>query len=306
MDTTLVVLAAGMGSRYGGLKQLEPVGPEGEALLDYSIFDALRAGFSRIALVIRPETELHFRRHLSPRLLDGDVLSYAHQTVSLGRDVTIAPPGRQKPWGTGHAVLVTEALIQEPFAVINADDFYGFGAFVTVGQFLRETNGDARPTFALAGFRLGQTLSGAGPVSRGLCQVNGGGWLERIVEVPELSKHGAGGLYTGDDGTEHIVPKDTLVSMNMWGFTPAIYDELSSRFRGFLEAAGKANGETSEFLIPDAVQAMISEGAARVRVLNHSGQWCGLTFPGDRQLVREFIASRVAAGEYPERLWDRV
>jgi hypothetical protein len=197
-------------------------------------------------------------------------------------------------------------LIRGPFAVINADDFYGLGAFDALGRFLTETGTNTKPTFAVAGFRLGQTLSGAGPVSRGLCQVNGGGWLERIVEVPELSKHGAGGLYTGDDGTEHIVPKDTLVSMNMWGFTPAIYDELSSRFRGFLEAAGKANGETSEFLIPDAVQAMISDGAARVRVLNHSGQWCGLTFPGDRQLVREFIASRVAAGEYPERLWDRV
>lgn len=304
MDATLVILAAGIGKRYGGLKQLESLGPGGETLLEYSIFDARRAGFGRVVLVIRPETELQFRSHLSARLPDDVALSYARQTVSLGRDVRAAPRGRKKPWGTGHAVLVTEALIQGPFAVINADDFYGFGAFVTVGQFLRETRGDARPTFALAGFRLGQTLSGAGPVSRGLCQVNGGGWLERVVEVPKLSKHEAGGLYTDDDGTEHIVPEDTLVSMNMWGFTPAIYDELNCRFREFLEAARESDGETSEFLIPDAIQAMISEGTARVRVLRHDGQWCGITFPGDRQLVREFIASRVAAGEYPERLWS--
>jgi len=304
MDATLVILAAGIGKRYGGLKQLESLGPGGETLLEYSIFDARRAGFGRVVVIIRPDTELQFRRHFSARLPDDVALSYAHQTVSLGRDLRVAPPGRKKPWGTGHAVLVTEALIQEPFAVINADDFYGFGAFVTIGQFLRETSVDARPTFALAGFQLGQTLSGAGPVSRGLCQVNGGGWLERIVEVTKLSKHGAGGLYTDDDGTEHIVPEDTLVSMNMWGFTPAVFDQLNSRFREFLETARGSNGGTSEFLIPDAIQGMIGDGSARVRVLNHSGQWCGLTFPDDRHRVREFIASRVAAGEYPERLWS--
>jgi len=304
MQPTLVILAAGIGTRYGGLKQLEPLGPGGETLLEYSIFDAQRAGFSRVVLVIRPETELQFSRHLGARLPDDVSLYYAHQTVSIGRDLRFAPPGRKKPWGTGHAVLATEPLIQDPFAVINADDFYGFGAYVTLGRFLRETGGDAEPAFALAGFRLGQTLSGAGPVSRGLCNVNRSGWLERIVEVPELSKHGSGGRYTDDQGVSHVVPDDTLVSMNMWGFTPAVYGQLDFRFRQFLEAAKGSNGATCEFRIPDVVQAMITDGAARVRVLRHDGQWCGITFPADRQRVREFILSRVAAGEYPERLWD--
>jgi hypothetical protein len=146
-------------------------------------------------------------------------------------------------------------------------------------------------------------LSGAGPVSRGLCRVNGGGWLERIVEVPALLKHDTGGVYTDDQGVGHLVSGDSLVSMNMWGFTPAIHDELNCRFREFLEAARESDGETSEFLIPDAIQGMICDGSARVRVLNHSGLWCGITFPEDRDRARAFISARVAAGDYPNRLW---
>jgi dTDP-glucose pyrophosphorylase len=304
MNTTLVILAAGIGSRYGGLKQLESVGPAGETLLEYSIFDALRAGFARVVLVVRPETEVRFRRHLGARLPDGVQLTYVHQTMSPRLDGVVLPADRKKPWGTGHAVLVTQKMIDGPFAVVNADDFYGAGAFAALGRFLTSNRSSTEPAFALAGFRLGPTLSAAGPVTRGLCHVDDGGWLEQIVELPELSIHPSGATYIDDDGVEQLVPGDALVSMNMWGFPPDVFDKLRSRFRLFLAAVEASVDESPEFLIPDAVQGMIADGSARVRVLHHGGQWCGITFPEDRERVREFIAGRVAAGEYPERLWD--
>jgi NDP-sugar pyrophosphorylase family protein len=303
MGTTLVILAAGVGSRYGGLKQLEPVGPSGETLLEYSIFDGLRAGFERVVLVVRPETEDRFRDHLEVRLPAAIHPTFAQQTTSLGADGIDLPVPRAKPWGTGQAVLATEGLIRDPFAVINADDFYSLSAFAILRRFLEGASQRDRPVFALAGFELGPTLSGAGPVSRGLCHVQSDGWLERIVEVPELSVHSRGACYTDDDGIEHVVAGDTLVSMNMWGFTTAVFDQLRSRFRRFLAEARASHEESAEFLIPDAAQGMIADGSVQVRVLRHDGQWCGITFPEDRPRVRDFIARRVAAGDYPGRLW---
>lgn len=303
MDLTLVILAAGVGTRYGGLKQLESVGPSGETLLEYSMFDALRAGFARVVLVVRPETEDRFRKHLEPRLPGSLTLAYVHQTMSPSVDGIVVPAGRTKPWGTGHAVLVTEELVDGPFAVINADDFYGSGAFATLAWFLRSGSSFAEPSFALAGFRLGPTLSAVGPVTRGLCQVGDGGWLEQIIEVPELSAHGAGARYTDDQGVERVVAGDTLVSMNMWGFSPAVYDQLRSRFRAFVTVAAQSDDHSPEFLIPEAVQGMVADGCARVRVLRHDGEWCGITFPEDLQRVRDSIARRIAAAEYPTRLW---
>jgi NDP-sugar pyrophosphorylase family protein len=303
VEPTLVILAAGIGRRYGGLKQLEPVGPGREALLEYSIFDALRAGFDRVVLVIRPEIEDEFRRFLGAHLAEDIDVSYVYQELSDVPGDVVLPSGRTKPWGTGHAVLAAEAEIHGPFAVVNADDFYGSDSFTAMGEFLKTDHGVTPPTFALAGFRVGPTLSETGPVSRGLCRTDGAGWLENIVEVLELEKHGAEGRYTDASGVDRVVPGDELVSMNMWGFTPAVFPELRVRFGQFLDTSGKAADGSSEFLLPDAVQRMIDDGSARVRVLRHDGRWCGITFPEDRERVRGFIASLVARGEYPSRLW---
>jgi NDP-sugar pyrophosphorylase family protein len=300
--TTLAILAAGIGRRYGGLKQLESVGPGGETLLEYSIFDALRAGFDRVVLVIRPETEDEFRSVLGARLVGVD-LSYVHQTLSSPPAGRGRAAGRTKPWGTGHAVLAAEDAIHGPFAVINADDFYGSDSFAVLGEFLKTDHEGPPPVFALAGFAVGPSLSDAGPVSRGLCRADGGGWLEEIVEVPKLAKDGSGGRYTDAAGNEHVVPGDELVSMNMWGFTPAVFSELRTRFARFLDDPRGSVGESIEFLLPSAVQGMIDDASARVRVLRHRGTWCGITFPEDRERVRDFIAGSVHAGEYPARLW---
>jgi len=300
----LVVLAAGIGNRYGGLKQLESVGPGGETLLEYSIFDALGTGFDRIVLVVRPETEGEFRASLGSRLADRGHVSYLHQEITDLPAGMSPPDDRSKPWGTGHAVLAAAAAIDGPFAVVNADDFYGRDAFRVLAEFMRSDHPGSIPTFALAGFEVGPTLSDAGPVSRGLCRASRAGWLEGIVEVLNLEKKGESGIMTDASGTEHEVPPDTLVSMNMWGFTPAVFPELRSRFLDFLHDELAATDRRREFLIPDAVQGMIAEGRARVRVLRHRGRWCGITFPEDRLKAREFIAGLVGRSEYPARLWD--
>lgn len=305
LEKTLVILAAGIGRRYGGLKQLEPVGPGGEALFEYSIFDARRAAFDRMVLVIRREIEHEFRRFLQARLTEDIHVSFVYQELSDVPDGVVLPSHRTKPWGTGQAVLAAAAEIQGPFAVVNADDFYGSDSFATLGRFLNTDHGETPPTFALAGFRVGPTLSETGPVSRGLCRIDGDGWLEAIVEVLELEKHGTDGRFTDASGVNRVVPGDELVSMNMWGFTPAVLSELRSQFRHFLADPDNSADESSEFLLPDAAQGMIRDGRARVRVLRHDGRWCGITFPEDRERVRGFLASLVSRGEYPRSLWAR-
>jgi NDP-sugar pyrophosphorylase family protein len=302
---SLVVLAAGIGSRYGGLKQLESVGPGGETLLEYSVFDALRAGFNHIVLVIRPETEDQFRKSLGSRLPNDVDVSYVFQGISDLPDGAPPPTRRTNPWGTAHAVLAAEPTISGPFVVINADDFYGRDAFRILADFMMVDRQGEPPTFALAGFEVGPTLSDAGPVSRGLCRASETGWLEKIVEVPKLCKEGNDGSYTDGSGAERLVSSGDLVSMNMWGFTPDIFPELRSRFLRFLEDHGSTVDKPREFLIPDVVQGMITEGSARVRVLRHKGRWCGITFPEDRLPARAFIAELVEQGEYPSRLWKR-
>jgi hypothetical protein len=303
MAATLVIMAAGVGRRYGGLKQLEPVGPSGEALMEYSIFDALRSGFDRVVLVIRPETEAEFRELLDPRIGGRGHLEYVFQTLDNLPEGFAPVEGRGKPWGTGHAVLVAEPAVSGPFAVINADDFYGADSFAVLGAFLNEDRRSDEPMFALPGFRVGPTLSEVGAVSRGLCRADGDGWLEEIYEILKLRKHGDGGRYVDVDGIEHDVDGDELVSMNMWAFTPAIFPKLRARFREFL-AGLRGAGDGAEFLLPDVVQGMIDRGLARVRVLRHEGCWCGITFPEDRERVRAFIAGLVARGDYPPRLWS--
>jgi len=301
MAPTLVALAAGIGSRYGGLKQLEPVGPNGETLLEYSVYDALRAGFSRIVLVVRPETESVFRDRFEHGMGRYACLSYVHQTLNgLPGDFT-PPPGRFKPWGTGHAVLVAEAEIEGAFAVINADDFYGAESFVALAGFLNQSRIEALPTVAMVGFEAGPTLSDSGPVSRALCQLDANGRLEGIVEILEMWRRNGGGFYFDAEGRKVEVSNDRLVSMNIWGFIPEVFPELQQRFREFLLRDGQESN--SEFLVPDVIQSLVSKGRIQVEVLPHNGNCYGITYPEDRQRVAEVIASMTARGEYPENLW---
>lgn len=300
MDLTLVVLAAGIGSRFGGLKQLEPIGPQGETLLEYSIYDALRAGFDRIVLVVRRETEEQFLRAFAQGMARQVALTYVHQTTGplpVGVDVA---DGRHRPWGTGQAILAAEPVVEGRFAVVNADDFYGEESYSTLAEFLRGTSSEN--VVAMLGFSVGQTLTDAGPASRALCRLDEQGRLERIVEIDRMWKRDRGGVYLDAEGQEVSVAAQELVSMNMWGFSRALFAELRQRFARFL--ADQGSSSQAEFLIPDVVQALIAEGRAEVEVLRRTGRWCGVTYPEDKPRAAAMIGDLVAAGRYPSPLWD--
>jgi len=297
----LVALAAGVGSRYGGLKQLEPVGPHGETLLEYSVFDALRAGFSDVVLVVRPETESIFRERFDLGMAEHVSLSYVHQTLNdLPGNFTL-PADRCKPWGTGQAVLAAEPAIEGAFAVVNADDFYGAESFAALSRFLSDSGPKALPTLAMIGYEIGSTLSDTGPVSRALCQLDGDGHLVEIVEILEIQKREGGGVYLDFEGQQKRVNGDRLVSMNIWGFVPEVFQELRCRFQDFLEYRGQESD--SEFLVPDVIQSLVSEGKMQVEVLPNPGQCYGITYPEDRVRVAELIVDMTSRGEYPEDLW---
>ena len=301
MDLSLVVLAAGVGSRYGGLKQLDGVGPSGETLMEYSVFDAARAGFDRIVFVVRPETEAEFRQSVGERLAHRLEVRFVHQVLEDLPAGHRPPEGRRKPWGTGQAVLTAEPAVPGPFAVINADDFYGAESYRSLARFLAATDRRAATEFALHGFQIGPTLSAVGSVSRGLCQVDPDGRLRTIAEILEVFKHGDGGRYTDDDGVEHVLRGDEPVSMNMWAFTPAVFGELRRGFAAFLD--NSLLDPKKEFLLPAAIQDLITAGRARVEVLSSSGQWCGITYREDRERVVAFVADLVNRGVYPASLW---
>ena len=287
----LVILAAGVGSRFGGLKQLAPVGPQGEALLDYGVYDAVRAGFRSIILVIRREVEELFHRHVADVIGSGVAVSYAHQALDP------APPGRTKPWGTGHAVLAAAWGIRGPFAVMNADDYYGAGAFRLLFDHLAVA-GD----HALVGYTLRETTSAHGGVSRAIAELDAQGYLSRLTEVADIA--GRGSTYTGRTIPGETVRLDgsELVSMNLWGFTPAQLPALERQFARFLEARG--TDPQAEFLLSEAVGAQVTAGRARLRVLPAPDRWLGVTFAADVPAVRDEIASLVRAGVYPSDLRD--
>ncbi|MFH1497086.1 MAG: NTP transferase domain-containing protein [Verrucomicrobiota bacterium] len=295
MELTLVVLAAGMGSRYGGLKQLDPVGPSGETILDYAVFDAIRAGFSRVVFVIRRDFESEFKARVGARYAGRIAVDYVFQSLDRLPAGFAVPAAREKPWGTGHAVWCAREAVDGPFAVIGADDFFGRDAFVRLAAFLRPVvvNDEAPPAFAMVGYRLGNTLSENGAVSRGVCAVDARGFLTEVVEHTGIrpDEVGAGKKYSGEE----------VVSMNCWAFTPALFTALDEQFAAFLESRG---GELkSEFYLPAAVSEQVAAGLVTVEVRPTSASWFGVTYREDGPRVRAALAALVEAGEYPERLF---
>ena len=291
---TLLVLAAGMGSRYGGLKQLDPVGPGGETLLDYSVYDAIRGGFDRVVFLIRRDIEKDFRAQIGSRYAGKIAVDYAFQQLDALPDGFVPPANRTKPWGTAHAVWCARDAVTTPFAAINADDFYGADAFQRVGKFLQSVDPAAQPaTFAMAGYRLDKTLSDHGTVARGICDVGPDGLLRRVEELTDIARRADGAVACGD----RVLAGDVPVSMNFWGFTPQIFPFLEKVLRQFL--AANIASEKAEHYIPTAVAEMIEAGEATVRVLPTEADWFGVTYREDRPRVVESLARLVATGAYP-------
>jgi len=293
---TLLVLAAGMGSRYGGLKQIDPVGPNGETIIDYSIYDALRAGFGKVVFVIRRDIEDQFKKIIGVRFEKKVPVEYVFQELDKLPAGCAVPPGRTKPWGTGHAILMAAETVREPFAAINADDFYGATSFRVLAKHLGSGSGD----FAMVGFVLRNTLSEFGSVARGVCKTNADSFLESVTEMTKIERDGGGAKTVGPDGKALALTGDETVSMNMWGFTPALFGDLQKLFAKFLEQRG--NEEKSEFYIPAAVNDLVRAGRARVKVLRTSDPWFGVTYREDRPFVVEGIRKLIARGDYPEKL----
>jgi len=296
-----VILAAGIGRRFGGLKQLEPVGPNGEAIMDYTVFDASRAGFGRVALVIRRETEAAIRAHVENGFGRSLAVDYVFQELDeLPAGFTV-PDGRTKPWGTGHAVLVARSAVGGRFAVANADDFYGAAAWFALGRFLAQPQPTSMPVWAMVGFRLGDTLPADGSVSRALCRCDADGWLVDLEEILAVHRCPGGACFEDGDGVTRTVDADTLVSMNLFGFTPDLFGDLERRFHAFL-AAGPGTG--GELFLPVVVRQAVDERLVKVKVLPASGRWCGITSAADREAVAQTLRELAAQGEYPGRLWS--
>ena len=293
---TLLVLAAGMGSRYGGLKQIDPVGPSGETVLDYAVFDALRAGFGRVVFVIRRDFEELFRTQIGARYTGKIAVDYVFQSLDALPPGHTPPAGREKPWGTGHAVWCARDAVKENFAVINADDFYGADSFNHLAAFLTTAPAQsaAADEFAIVGFRMANTLSENGAVSRGVCATDAAGHLASIVETH--------GITAAEVGPGKKFAGDTIVSMNCWGFTPALFAGLDTQFREFLATRGTE--PKSEFYLPGSVSTMIDRGEATVRVLPTESAWFGVTYREDKPRVQAALLELVNAGLYPARLWS--
>ena len=300
MKPTLVVLAAGMGSRYGGLKQVDPVGPSGEAILDYSVFDAVRGGFGKVVFVIRHDFEAEFREKVGSKYEGMVPVEYCFQDIADIPAPYSVPEGRTKPWGTAHATRAARTAVSEPFAVINADDFYGRDAFAKLGAFLS----DAKPMhFAMVGYRLDLTLSENGSVARGICEVSGDGTLRGVTEMTKLVRAGDVAENRENPEAPVTVPLDARVSMNLWGFTPELFDELERLFPEWLAANGTL--PKSEWYIPFVVDELIHAGRADCHVLPTDSRWFGVTYREDKPFVVAEIAKLVAAGEYPGNLLAR-
>jgi len=296
---TLVIMAAGMGSRYGGLKQIDPVGPSGEIVIDYSVYDAIRAGFGKVVFIIRHDIEAAFRRVVEKNIANHISVDYAFQRLDDIPDGFSIPEGREKPWGTGHAIYACRTIVNEPFGVINADDFYGPESFKLLARQLQESSPLSTDS-CLVAYVLLNTLSDHGSVTRGVCRIENEHLLE-VVERMDIEPHNGQVRYK-DHGEWRTMSGDEPVSMNMWGFSPTLFDQIGSRFANFLEqTGGHAN---AEFLIPTIVDELIREKKTVVHALHSSEKWLGVTYPEDKPFVARGIRTHVDQGTYPEILWD--
>ena len=296
----LVIMAAGMGSRYGGLKQIDKVDAEGHIIIDFSIYDALKAGFRDVTFIIKKEIERDFREVMDAHLAGKNInVKYVYQELDKLPEGYSVPEGRRKPWGTAHALLCCLGTVDAPFAVINADDYYGANAFKKIYDFLKNTSDEGKSHFAMVGYRIKNTVTEQGTVSRGVCQSDGDGMLLEIVERTKIGTRD-GKIYYTEDGEDYNLDPETLVSMNLWGFTPAYLEECRKRFPKFLEENLPSNPEKCEFFLPTVVSELISEGKCDVKVLDNSDKWYGVTYKEDKDTVVEAFRALKAAGVYPD------
>ncbi len=300
-NITLVIMAAGMGSRYGGLKQIDPVGDNGEIILDYSVYDAIEAGFDKVIFVIKHEIEEDFKAIMQGKFEDKIKVDYAYQNIDNLPEGYTAPEGRVKPWGTGHAVLACEGMIDGPFAVINADDYYGKETFSLIYNELKNTQ--AENEFCMVGFKVENTLTENGHVARGVCQTNADGYLTDIVERTKIAIRDGKIMFTEDDGeTWTELQRGSTVSMNCWGFSNMMMTELKARFAAFLDR-NKDNMLKCEYFLPFVVDELLKEGKVSVKVLDTTEKWYGVTYKEDKQAVVDALRNKVAEGVYPQKLW---
>ena len=301
MKPTLFVLAAGMGSRYGGLKQLDGLGPNGETIMDYSIFDAIRGGFGKIVFVIRKDFEEDFRKKIISKYENHIPVEVVFQSIDKLPEGFTCPADRTKPWGTNHAVLMGKEVIREPFAVINADDFYGRDSFAVIGKFLSELPEGAKNTYCMVGFRVGNTLSESGTVARGICSTDENRHLTTVVERTEIMRINGVVSYKDENGEWVGIEDNTPVSMNMWGFTPDYFNYSEEYFIDFLKE--NIDKPKAEYYIPLMVNKLINDGTATVEVLDTTSCWFGVTYAADRQGVVDKLQALADSGEYPSKLF---
>ena len=301
----LVVMAAGMGSRYGGMKQIDPVGPNGQVIMDYSLYDARRAGFETVIFVIKHEIEDAFKAAIGDRVAKAMNVKYAFQQLEELPAGFAVPEGRVKPWGTCHAVLAAKPLIDGPFAVINADDYYGPEAFQVMYDYLSTHADDDFYRYCMVSYLLKNTLSENGSVARGVCIKNEDGTLQSVTERTRIEPCGGGAHYTEDGGESWVdLPGDTPVSMNLWGFGKSFLDEAEQRFAGWLTENLPVNPLKCEYFLPLVVTELIEENKAKIQVLRSTDKWFGVTYREDKPLVVDAIARKTAEGQYPEKLWE--
>lgn len=299
MKPTLFVLAAGMGSRYGGLKQLDGLGPSGETIMDYSIFDAIRGGFGKVVFVIRKDFEDDFRRKILCKYENHIPVEVVFQSIDTLPEGFVCPAERTKPWGTNHAVMMGAGVIHEPFAVINADDFYGRDSFEVIGR--RLSNMSGTNDYCMVGYRVGNTLSESGSVARGVCTTDAGGFLTGVVERTAIERIDGRISFTDENGVVQTLEENTPVSMNMWGFTPDYFAYSEAYFVEFLRK--NLSNPKAEYFIPLIINDLVAQGKVTVKVLDTTSKWFGVTYAADRQGVVDKIQALVDAGEYPSKLF---
>ena len=303
MKPTLLLLAAGMGSRYGGLKQLDDLGPNGETIMDYSIYDAIKAGFGKIVFVIRKDFEKDFKEKILSKYEGHIPAELVFQSLDALPEGFTVPEGRERPWGTNHAVMMAKDVIKEPFCVINCDDFYNRDSFMVLGKFLAELPENAKNTYAMVGFRVGNTLSENGTVARGVCSTDESGLLTTVVERTEIMRVDGKVCYKDEQGQWVAIADNTPVSMNMWGFTPDYFEYSEAYFKEFLADEKNRTNLKAEFFIPLMVNKLVNDKTATVKVLDTTSKWFGVTYSADREGTVERIQTLVNEGVYPAKLF---